>query len=151
MSFWDTSALAKLYVPEPDSAAFHAVAASVDSLVITTVTLYEARTVFRRREQEGVIPPGGASLSYRKLNDDIRCGRFGMVSDSPALEAEFGRVLDQCFSASPPVFVRAYDALHLSAARIAGEVEFVSADIRQRQAAMLLGFVLLPLTYPLLP
>ncbi len=35
MSFWDTSALAKLHVAEPDSAAFHGIAASVDSLVIT--------------------------------------------------------------------------------------------------------------------
>lgn len=151
MSFWDTSALVKLYLPEPDSPAFEAIAAPGGALVIAMLTMYEARTVFRRRELEGVIPSGGASACSQRLAGDIRRGRFGMVNDSPAVEAEFGRVLEDCFSASPPVFVRTYDALHLTAARIAGETRFVSADIRQRQAAALLGFVLLPANYPLAP
>lgn len=151
MSFWDTSALAKLYVPEPDSLAFDAIAISGGDLVITTVTVYEARTVFRRRELDGVIPAGGAATCYQKLIGDIRSGRIRMVNDSPALEVEFGRVLEQCFSAAPATFVRTCDALHLSAAKVAGQKEFVSADIRQRQAAALLGFVLTPATYPFLP
>jgi len=60
VSFWDTSALANLYVPEFDSSDFAWIAGAMGALVVAAITPYEARTVFRRREQEGMIPAGGA-------------------------------------------------------------------------------------------
>jgi len=39
---------------------------------------------------------------------------------------------------------RTYDALHLASAKVAGELEFITADVRQRAAALLMGFTVLP-------
>ena len=68
---------------------------------------------------------------------------------SALLEHEFGRVLERCLSQSPPVFIRTNDALHLAAAHIASEIEFVSADAKQRIAADFLGFTVVPAVYPI--
>jgi hypothetical protein len=60
------------------------------------------------------------------------------------LEREFGVVLDKCFSQTPPTFIRTNDALHLASAKVAGEPEFITGDVRQRAAALLMGFRVLP-------
>lgn len=144
MSYWDTSALLKLYLQEPDSADFVSLAATASELVTAFIGKHEARTAFRRRESEGSLTPGGAALCHQKLLHDIQRGRIRMMPESPELESEFGKVLDRCLSQSPPLFVRTNDALHLAAAALKGETEFVSADGRQRTAATLLGFTVLP-------
>jgi predicted nucleic acid-binding protein len=49
-----------------------------------------------------------------------------------------------CFLQTPPLFIRTNDALHLASAKLAGEPEFITADARQRAAALLTGFTVLP-------
>lgn len=143
MSYWDTSALVKLYVVESDSAQFEALALTSQP-VIGPIARHEARTVFRRREAERAIPAGaGAALSQR-LAGDAASGLLRLQPDADEVETEFATVLETCFSQTPPVFIRTNDALHLAAARVAGETEFVTADARQRTAAELLGFRVLP-------
>ena len=115
MAHWDTSALLKLYVAEPDSAVFEGLVVSPP--VTAFIARHEARAMFHRREGEGALAVG---------------------------EAAYGLVLRQCLLHSPPVFVRTNDALHLAAAMQAGEIEFVTADVRQRAAARHLGFNVLP-------
>ena len=51
MSYWDTSALVKLFVQEADSEQFEVLALEAN-MVTGTVAMHEARTVFRRREAE---------------------------------------------------------------------------------------------------
>lgn len=63
MSYWDSSALVKLFVKEADSAQFEAMAV-VEPLVTGTLALHEARTVFRRREAEGVLPSGQGTALF---------------------------------------------------------------------------------------
>ena len=144
MAAWDTSALLKLYLAEADSPSFEALALSSTELVMAPIGRHEARVAFRRKEAEGVLPPGGADVCYRKLLQDIQVGRIRMVGESAASEIEFGKVVDQCLSQSPPVFVRTNDALHLAAAKLAGETEFVTADARQAAAATLIGLTVKP-------
>lgn len=149
MSYWDTSALLKLYLTETDSADFQAIAAATQRIVTGFIGKHEARTAFRRREAESVLAQGAADVCYQKLIDDLAQDQIEMVPESALLEHEFGRVLERCLSQSPPVFIRTNDALHLAAARVAGEVEFVSADARQRVAADFLGFTVIPAIYPI--
>ena len=52
------------------------------------------------------------------------------------MEREFGVVLEACFSQTPPTFIRTNDALHLASAKVAGEQEFITADVRQRAAVI---------------
>ena len=148
MSYWDTSALLKLYVTEEDSPAFLALAAGVQRVMTGFIGKYEARAVFRRREADQVLAAGAADLCYQKLVEHAASGRVEIVPESGLLEHEYGVILKRCLSQTPPVFIRTNDALHLAAAKVAGEVEFVSADIRQRVAAAFLGFTVLPAVFP---
>ncbi len=144
MSCWDTSALLKLYLTEEDSPQYLVRASGTTEIVISFIGKHEARTTFRRRESEGVLSPGGAALCYQKLLRDIQTGRVRIIPDSPQLERIFGSILDQCLSQTPPVFVRTNDALHLAAAKVAGETEFVTADARQTAAATVIGLTVNP-------
>lgn len=144
MAHWDTSALLKLFLNEEDSSIFEALAAPGAVPVTALIGRHEARAAFLRREGEGSLPSGEADQLYRDLIGDIANGDITEVPLSPALEGEYARVLRQGLLHSPPVLVRTNDALHLATARLMGELEFVSADGRQRAAAAHLGFTVLP-------
>src|SRR5271165_1096388 len=135
MSYWDSSALVKLYVQELDSAEFRELAVKASRVATGSLTRHEVRTVFRRREAEGVLPSGEAAALYDE---------FVIQPETVDTEREFGAVLEACFSQTPPTFIRTNDALHLASAKVAGEPEFITADMRQRAAAMLMGFTVLP-------
>jgi predicted nucleic acid-binding protein len=126
MSYWDSSALVKLYVQELDSTEFRELAVNASCVATGSLTRHEVRTAFRRREAEGVLPSGEAAALYDELTADM--------------EREFGTVLEACFSQKPPTFIRTNDALYLASAKVAGKLEFITADMRQRAAALLMGF-----------
>ena len=144
MSYWDSSALVKLYVEELDSAEFRALAVKASRVATGSLTRREVRTVLRRREAEGVLPSGEAAALYAELNADIAAADIVIQPETADMEREFGVVLDKCFSQTPPTFIRTNDALHLASAKVAGEPEFITGDARQRAAALLMGFTVLP-------
>src|SRR5205823_296001 len=112
MSYWDSSALVKLYAKETDSVQFESLAL-VDLLVTGTLALHEARTVFRRREGEGVLPFGQAEALFAQLNADAAAGKIRVQTETDVVRGKFGEVLEACFSQTPPVFIRTNDALHI--------------------------------------
>jgi len=71
MSYWDSSALVKLYVQELDSAEFRELAVKASRVSTGSLTRHEVRTVFRRREAEGVLASGEAAALYDELTADI--------------------------------------------------------------------------------
>ena len=144
MSYWDSSALVKLYVQELDSAEFRELAVKASRVATGSLTRHEVRTVFRRREAEGVLPSGEAAALYDELTADIAAADIVIQPETADTEREFGAVLEVCFSQTLPTFIRTNDALHLASAKVALEPEFITADMRQRAAAMLMGFTVLP-------
>lgn len=144
MSYWDTSALVKLSVAEADSAQFQQLAASAARIVTADIARLEARTVFRRREAEGSLPAGEATVLSADLERDVANGRVVIQAANANVEREFTKVLETCFSQAPPVFVRTNDALHIASAIVAGESEFTTADARQRAAAQVMGRAVQP-------
>lgn len=144
MSCWDTSAFAKLYAMEDDSAQFQSLTAAGVPLVIARIARYEAHAVFRRHEAEGSLPPGETAILLQDISDDVAAGKIIVQPDDADLEKRFGEVMNRCHSQTPPVFVRTNDALHIASALVAGETEFITADVRQRVAAKLMGLVVLP-------
>ena len=60
MQYWDTSALAKLYVSEPDSAQFAAYLAATGPITTSELARWELFRVLARKEAEGLIPTGAA-------------------------------------------------------------------------------------------
>ncbi|MDB6136945.1 MAG: hypothetical protein JWO94_17 [Verrucomicrobiaceae bacterium] len=144
MAHWDTSGLLKLFMSESDSSAFALLAAEGTRPSTAFIGKHEARAAFLRREGEGALPLGEANQLYQDLITDIDNGDITEVPLTRALENEYGKVLRRCLLHFPPVFIRTNDALHLAAARLMGETEFISADARQRAAAVHLGFTVLP-------
>jgi len=144
MAHWDTSALLKLFFSENDSSVFSGIAADGSALVTAFIARHELHAAFVRRESEGALPKGESSRLYSDFLGDLTSGDICETPLSVELEAEFAKVLRQCLFHAPPLFVRTNDALHLASARLAGELEFVSADIRQRDCATHLGFKVFP-------
>jgi predicted nucleic acid-binding protein len=90
------------------------------------------------------LPSGEAAALYGQLTADIAAADIVIQPETADTEREFGAVLEACFLQTPPTFIRTNDALHLASAKVAGEPEFITADMRQRAAAMLMGFTVLP-------
>ena len=146
MSYWDTSALLKLFSDEGDSQAFHAhVRRGGVELVTSELTRMEVWTALRRKETEGLLGAGVAKILLADFDDGAAedCWRFVILTDS--VRAEFERVVERCCAHTPPIFIRTLDALHIASARAVGETEIVATDKRLRDAATLLGFQLFPI------
>lgn len=78
------------------------------------------------------------------LSSDVASGEIVLVTGDDAVRREFDEVVDRCLSLAPPIFIRTNDALHLAAARCAGETEIVATDKRLREAALALGLKVFP-------
>jgi len=145
MSYWDTSALAKLYVPEPDSATYQQQAIRPGSTLVTgRLGCWELRRVVLGKEAAAILRPGDAETVWRAFNDDVRVKRLKVVETDAAIEVAFNQIMERCYRRTPPLFLRTLDAIHLASARVAGETEIVATDKRLREAAVLLGFTLFP-------
>lgn len=144
MSYWDTSALVKLSVAEPDSGDFELAASTATRIVTGAISLLEARTVFWRREAENALPEGEAVALAGDLERDVANGHIVLQAYESKVEQAFSNVLEKCYSSAPPVFIRTNDALHIASAISAGESEFVTTDRRQRAAAQVMGLTVRP-------
>ena len=75
MSFWDTSALVKLYVRERDSDRFVELARKAETrAIISQLSIHEMRCVLHRKEFARTIPPDTAELAYRRFYDHVEEG-----------------------------------------------------------------------------
>ena len=144
MSYWDTSALGKLYVPEPDSADFEKKAANEAVILTARLALYEMRRVAFYKESAGLIPVRAAEAVLGQVDQDIAAGEIRVVELDSRVEAEFNAVMAACYRHAPPLPIRTFDALHLASAQVAQESQVVATDKRLRDAARLLGFSLFP-------
>ncbi len=144
MSYWDTSTLAKLYIPETDSPAFAQMAASTAVIVTAKLALHEMRRVAFHKESAGIIPTNTAEIVLSQVDSDIAAGQIRVVDINAQTEAEFNAIMARCYRMVPPIPIRTFDALHLATTRAAGETELVATDHRMRTATRLLGFALFP-------
>lgn len=65
MIFWDTSALLKLYVAEPDSKAFATLAQNEEAPAISAWTTHEILCGLHRKELLRDLMAGGAEAIYQ--------------------------------------------------------------------------------------
>jgi len=144
MSYWDTSALGKLYVQEPDSAAFEQKAANDPVIVTSDLARFEMHRIAFRKEAEGQIPAHTAEEILRALDGDIAAGEIRIIPIDQAVATAFSATMASCYRRTPPVPLRTFDAIHLASARVAGETEIVTTDKTLRTAASQLGFTVYP-------
>jgi uncharacterized protein len=145
MSYWDTSALVKLYALESDSGLFEShVCSAGGPVVVSRIALQEAYAAFYRKEVAGVLRVGSAAKLHACMLQDVAGGELQLVEMGPALDAEYAHVLAFCYGQTPPIPLRTLDVIHLASARLAGQSELVATDQRLRNAAKALGLSLFP-------
>jgi len=83
-------------------------------------------------------PSGRICVSLRRVDCRYCSNRRRESPETPDTEREFARCFEVCFFANnPPTFIRTNDRLqNLASAKVAGEREFITADMKQRAAAM---------------
>ena len=149
MSYWDTSAVVKLFAREADSAAFKSlVTREPQRLVTAELTRLELWSTLRRKEAEGFLNGGEAGVLLSDFDSGCAKSEWKLVPNSADVRGEFERIVEMCCSQTPPIFIRTLDALHIASALVVGETEIVATDRRLRDAATLLGFQLFPTPTP---
>jgi predicted nucleic acid-binding protein len=144
MVFWDTSALLKLYVAEPDSNAFAGLTGSEEPLAISAWTCHELLCGLRRKELTHGLKAGGAEAIYERVRQQITSGALRVIAYSATVSERATEVIRSCYNAPKPVAIRSLDALHLGSALAAGAGELVSADKRMRAGARIFNIRVLP-------
>jgi uncharacterized protein with PIN domain len=144
MLFWDTSAVIKLYVDEPDAKQFRTLAQRPESLLISALTVHELHCGLHRKEFLKALKPGMAEVLYQSFRDEIEAEYFRLIAYNSRVEQHALEVVRKCYDAKKPVLVRVLDALQLATALAAGATDMVSTDTRMRQGAALLGINVFP-------
>jgi len=138
--YWDTSALLKLYAPEPDSEHFRSLlrAQSVP-VAISFLHRVELNFALAAKELRGEIVQGGAKRLFDAFLHHREQGRFLEIPWGDDVEHQARIALDACCQSHPPVMLRFLDGLHLGAVLAAGIQKITTTDIRLRTAAIHLG------------
>lgn len=144
MLFWDTSAVLKLYVDEPDARPFRMLAQRPESLVISALTVHELHCGLHRKEFVKALKPGMAEVLYQAFRDEIEAEYFRLITYNSRVEQHALEVVRTCYGAHKSVLVRVLDALQLASALAAGATDMVSTDTCMRQGAALLGMKVFP-------
>jgi predicted nucleic acid-binding protein len=131
MAYWDTSALVKLYVDEPDSDTAQRLVASDPVLVTSWITAVEVRRNLAR------LLDGDTQIDALSA--------FEADLDALALVAAGELVCRAAGRIGEVLGVRSLDAIHLASAQVVQipKMPFVTFDLRQAQAARSLGFTVL--------
>lgn len=144
MHYWDTSALAKLYVSEPDSALFSAHVSATGAVTSSELTRWEIFRVLERKELERQIPPGAADAIFKRFLADLAAGSVALIPMSPAVEERFRRLVPQLHRLTPPLITRTLDGIHLATADLHRAAEVVATDANFRKCAVALGLKVFP-------
>ena len=104
--------------------------------ISSRLTTIELRSVFKRKHSDGDIDSRAYDAIARKLESDR--SKWELVALSAA-------ILDSAESLVNKHDIRTLDAIHLASAmtvneRLGGKLPFVTADLRQSEAATKLGF-----------
>jgi hypothetical protein len=143
--YWDSSALLKLYVDEPDGAPFVDLFYERKQTVFTSALAFvEILCALQRKGQEGAITKNACAALFDRFRREVSEGLVELLPlDSDVLEY-LPFALARLSAARPPVCLRSLDAIHLSTALTSRQPILVAADRRLRAAARLMGVEVLP-------
>ena len=136
MRFWDTSALLPLFVVEATSQLARRWLGEDPAVVVWTLTRVELLSALARRRRERSDASGPLSAARREA-----LAAWERWTEITAVEAVRGHA-ERLVEVHP---LRAADALQIGAAVVAGggyarDLEFVTLDDRQAEAAVREGF-----------
>ena len=135
----DASALAKLFLPEPESDELNRLLRGRRDLVVSDLAITETVSAAARRLREGELSMRDAHRLHRALLDSLESGHLLPARSTPATHRSAERFLLQ-----PGLALRAADALHLAMAAQEQARTLVTFDDRLRRAADELGLLVAP-------
>jgi predicted nucleic acid-binding protein len=138
--YLDSSALAKLYLPEPGSDILNGMLEGRDDLVISDLAVTEVVSALARRRREGQIDAGFVRRVQREILQHVAAGVYRSVELAATIHREAERLL--LHLARVPL--RAADALHLALALGSGARAVATYDQRMGDAARALSLALVP-------
>ncbi len=133
--YLDSSALAKLYVPEPESDRLDAFLHGRRDLLISDLAITEVLSAVARKRREGLFDAPQTHEIRDALLADADSGSFCRLDLSPLVHRQAERLLLQAES----VPLRTLDALHLALALHGSAKYIVTYDTRMRAAALHAG------------
>jgi predicted nucleic acid-binding protein len=131
----DSSALAKVYVPEPESESLDGFLRGRVDLVISELTITEVISAVARRKREGFLNAEQANQIRDAVLSDARSGSFRRLDLNPSVHREAERMLLSIES----VALRTLDALHIALAVSGAATRMMTFDARMANAAALQG------------
>jgi predicted nucleic acid-binding protein len=137
----DSSALAKLYLPEAESEVLDRFLVGRTDLLISELGVTEVISAVARRMREGALSSEQANLIQDAIMTDSREGTLRRVDITPKVH----RLAERILLTSQSIPFRTLDALHIALA-VSGEAgSIVTFDVRMSEAAALHGLKIVKL------
>ena len=131
--YLDASALVKLYVEEPESAALERALVGRRDVLVSELAITEVVSALARRVRVHDLSARDAGRVHRRILADRDQGEFRHIDLSPALHRAAERLLLQGGGVVP---LRGADALHLALAASVPAEAFVTYDRQLHEAAL---------------
>jgi predicted nucleic acid-binding protein len=145
LTYWDTSALVKLYVSEKDSAYFYTLALRDDDIMLTAnITVVEMLTSLYRKESAGELKKGGAAKLFEHFKAQLESGRITLAPYSEEVVLAAESIVRQTYENAKPIMIRALDVIHVASALASKSTVLITTDERLKEVAQLVGLKVLP-------
>ena len=138
--YCDTSALLKLYLPEPGSDAFNEVVEDRDDVLVSDLAVTEIISAVARRLRQGSLGREAARRLQHAIIGRLDEGVYHRLE----LTREVHRRAEHVLLSLPETPLRAADALHLALATSARAASLASFDARLAAAASAVGLAIYP-------
>lgn len=145
MMYWDSAAILKIYVEEPDSDVFeHLLARFGGPIHVSAIAWVEVLCALHRKACVGDLGPDQADSALDKYRSDSAAGRILYIGYGNDVVAEAERIMSLNSRQERSIMIRSLDLIHLASA-IAGRAEaLVTTDTRLRRLASLARLPVLP-------
>ncbi len=130
--YLDTSALAKIYIAEPESEALEAALLGRRDILVSDLAVTELTSALTRRVRVGDLDHAHARRVYTGLLRDLTEGQYRWVEVTREVHRQAERLL---LTVGRQAGLRAADALHLALADLLGARVLVTFDARMKAAA----------------
>jgi uncharacterized protein len=137
--YLDSSALAKLYLPEDESDRLDALLRGRRGLMISELAITEVLSAVARRKREDLIQAEQALQIRDALLTDAGSGAFDLLDLDPTVHREAERLL----LSTDSLPLRTLDALHVALALSGSASHMVTFDARMRAVALQVGLTVI--------
>jgi predicted nucleic acid-binding protein len=137
--YLDTSAAAKLYLPEPESEAIQRLVEGTGPLVSSDLLVPEFASMLARKRREGEIGPSAQRQVWALFQEHLTAGHWNLVT---LTGQDYRRAADLVLQCQGTVPLRALDALHLAVCQGYGLFPLCTTDKVMQRAAVVLGIPL---------